>query len=302
MAQTKSIEVMDGSRIKALVNDTRAFASYVDAKFCTLDKSKNGRLSREELMPIALAVGNALGLPPQGSSPNADHIYDEVLSEFLQGQKESITKEEFTPILRDMLLGVADGLERDPVMLRTLNGEALERYVKSTQFETDAVQLFSEMAGDNDAVNGDCIKGAIQKMSVEQGMPPASDGKILKGIVEPSLQSVGTNGSRRYTQDEFMKALRQSLNAIASWMREKPVTVAHTEKCFDGSAIATLLKDEPVLQQILNDTWKSLGPFKSDDGMLLKSNIRIGLDLLGPYAGLPPVGAVDEVIMNFTAK
>ncbi|MCO5606883.1 hypothetical protein L7F22_061074 [Adiantum nelumboides] len=291
-----SSKVMDGSNIKALVGDPRTFAQYVDDKFRTLDKTHNGKLSREELVPVALAIGNALGLPPKGSSKETDHIYDEVLSEFLQGKGDSITKEEFTPILRDMLLGVADGLERDPVVLRTLSGSELESYANSSHFEVNAVGVFTQMEKGNDGkIPSSAVKEALEKISVGQGMPPASDDKIAKDLVEPALQSAGVLKQGNLSQDEFLAAYRKSLLSLASLMKEKPVTVAHTEKCFDGTTISRFLKDESVLHQTLNDTWISLGPFKAADGTLSKSNLRVGLDLLAPFAGLPPVGAVDEM-------
>ncbi|KAI5084597.1 hypothetical protein GOP47_0000766 [Adiantum capillus-veneris] len=291
-----SSKVMDGSNIKALVNDPHTFAQYVDDKFHTLDKTHNGKLSREELVPVALAIGNALGLPPKGSSPESDHIYDEVLGEFLQGKGESITKDEFTLILRDMLLGVADGLERDPVVLCTLSGSELETYANSNNFEVDAVGVFTQMEkGSDGKIPSSAIKKALEKVAVGQGMPPASDEKIAKDLLEPALQSAGVHNHGNLGQEEFLAAYRQSLLSVASLMKEKPVTVAHTEKCFDGLSITTFLKDESVLRQTLNETWISLGPFKAADGTLEKSNLRVGLDLLAPFAGLPPVGAVDEM-------
>lgn len=288
--------VMDGSSIKALVEDQRAFAQYVEEKFQALDKTHDGKLSKEELQPVVLAIGSALGLPPPGTSRESDHIYDEVLGEFLQGKHQCVTKEEFTPILRDMLLGVADGLEREPVVLHTLNGTQLESYAWSSNFEVDAVGVFSQLdKGSNGKLQGNALKQALTKVSVRQGMPPASDPGITRSIVEPALQSVRVDMKKDLSQEEFLAAHRNCLIAIASQLKEKPVTVAHTEKCFDGSTISTFLKNRSTLQQVLDDTWVSLGPYKGGDGTLPKRNLRLGLDLISPFAGLPPIGAVDEM-------
>eukprot|EP00250_Pteridium_aquilinum_P003232 c13548_g1_i1 orf=233-1315(-) len=295
--QEGKCKVMDGSSIKALVEDDNTFAHYAEDKFCTLDKNHHGKLSKEELLPVALAIGSALGLPPKGFSPETDHTYDEVLGEFLHGGKhESVTKEEFTPILRDMLLGVADGLEREPVVLHTLTGSELESYANSSTSEVDAIGVFSELEkGSDKKIHGIDLQHALEKISVQQGMPPAADVKITKDIVEPALQSAGVDIMKDLSQEEFLAAYRRSLLSIASQMKEKPVTVAHTEKCFDGSSIATFLKDRSVLQQTLDDTWVSLNPFKAKGGVLPKNNLHVGLDLLAPFAGLPPIGAVDEM-------
>lgn len=54
-----------------------------------------------------------------------------------------------------------------------------------------------------------------------------------------------------------------------------------------------------IILQTLDDTWVSLRSFKAGDGALPKSNLHVGLDLVAPFAGLPPVGAVEEVGMLF---
>jgi hypothetical protein len=70
--------VVDGSGIRELVADREAFGMFADTKFKQLDADGDGRLSARELEPAVADIGAALGLPAQGSSPNADHIYSEV--------------------------------------------------------------------------------------------------------------------------------------------------------------------------------------------------------------------------------
>lgn len=287
-------KIIDGSNIKTLVEDKNAFAKYVDEKFKLLDKSHTGKLSKEELQPVVLAIGSALGLPPKSTSPESDHIYDEVLGEFIHGKNQSITKQEFTPVLRDMLLGVADGLERDPVVLVTVNGAQLQSYAESSNFEVDAVGVFSELDTSGEGkLKGTAIKIALTKIKVEQGMPPAADPKVMKKVVEPALQKVGVDLQKDMKQDQFLSVYRQVLFAIASDIKQKPVTVAHTEKCFDGQSISSFLQNKPILDECLNETWSAVP--KNSNETLPKANLRLGLDLLAPFAGLPPLGAVDEV-------
>jgi hypothetical protein len=69
---------MDGKSLKAFVENDKSWKAYVDEKFATLDKSHTGKLTHTELQPAIAAVGNALGLPPMGESPETDHIYTEV--------------------------------------------------------------------------------------------------------------------------------------------------------------------------------------------------------------------------------
>lgn len=72
-------EVLDGSNIMELVGNEQVFSNFVDNKFHQLDKDRDGKLSVKELEPAVADIGAALGLPAQGTSPDSDHIYYEVL-------------------------------------------------------------------------------------------------------------------------------------------------------------------------------------------------------------------------------
>jgi hypothetical protein len=72
------VQVVDGSEIRALVEDNHAFAKFVDDRFGKLDGDGDGRLSVKELQPAVADIGAAIGLPARESSPQADHIYSEV--------------------------------------------------------------------------------------------------------------------------------------------------------------------------------------------------------------------------------
>lgn len=72
------VQVVDGSEIRALVEDKDAFARFVDDRFRKLDADGDGRLSVNELQPAVADIGAAIGLPKRGSSQQADHIYSEV--------------------------------------------------------------------------------------------------------------------------------------------------------------------------------------------------------------------------------
>jgi hypothetical protein len=72
------VQVLDGSEIRALVENRDAFARFVDDRFRKLDGDGDGRLSVKELQPAVADIGAAIGLPARGSSRQADHIYAEV--------------------------------------------------------------------------------------------------------------------------------------------------------------------------------------------------------------------------------
>jgi hypothetical protein len=72
------VQVVDGSEIRALVEDKHAFAKFVDDRFRRLDADADVRLSVKELQPAVADIGAAIGLPAREPSPQADHIYSEV--------------------------------------------------------------------------------------------------------------------------------------------------------------------------------------------------------------------------------
>lgn len=74
-------KIVDGSEIMKLVENKEVFTSFVDDKFQELDRDNDGKLSVKELQPAVADLGAALGLPPQGASPDSDQIYSQVTTE-----------------------------------------------------------------------------------------------------------------------------------------------------------------------------------------------------------------------------
>jgi len=60
------VQVLDGSEIRALVENRDAFARFVDDRFRKLDADGDGRLSVKELQPAVADIGAAIGLPARG--------------------------------------------------------------------------------------------------------------------------------------------------------------------------------------------------------------------------------------------
>ncbi|KAG0504941.1 hypothetical protein M758_N007000 [Ceratodon purpureus] len=293
--------LMDGKSLKQFVENDQLWAKFVDERFAKLDKGHTGKLTHTDLEPAISGVGKALGLPPMGNDPETDHIYSEMFSEFGPGG-EGVTKETFSIVMRDILLGLGDGLEREPVAISPLNGSELESWVRSPQFDIEAAAAFGALDTDSSGqVKAGNIKKAMRRLSVDQGMPPQTDVAVSKNI-DRAMQEAGINAEQGLGQLEFADAYRKVALAVAMYMREKPMTVAHTEKVFDGTSISNLLKDKHALDLALDLAWEIMP--KTGNGSAPKSYLRIGLDTLAPFAGLPPVGAVPEMdnIVNESFK
>ncbi len=60
----------------------------------------------------------------------------------------------------------------------------------------------------------------------------------------------GIHGDQSFNQTEFVDVYRKTVLALAQCLREKPLTVAYSEKIFDGSSITALLKEKPALDAV----------------------------------------------------
>ncbi|XVF45454.1 hypothetical protein PTKIN_Ptkin02bG0207800 [Pterospermum kingtungense] len=289
----KTEQVLDGSDIMELVENEEVFSSFVDHKFKELDKDSDGQLSVKELQPAVADIGAALGLPAQGSSPDSDHIYSEVLNEFTNGKQEKVSKTEFKEVLSDILLGMAAGLKRDPIVILRIDGEDLLEFINGPSYEAEMVSIFSQI-GLDDASLRDCIIKALEKLTVEQGMPPCSDSWVMSNIVEPALQSCNGNDQEKpVSQEILLEEFKKVAERVALNLKEQPVIVAHSENTFDGSGIKRLLSNKFELEKSLNNALENVP--KDRSGKISKEYLRVVLDVVAPSAGLPPIGAIEQI-------
>ncbi|KAL6270762.1 hypothetical protein ACE6H2_027673 [Prunus campanulata] len=288
-------QVLDGSNIIELVGNKEVFSTFVEHKFEELDRDRDGELSVKELQPAVADIGAALGLPAQGSSPDSDHIYSEVLNEFTHGKQQKVSKTEFKEVLSDILLGMAAGLKRDPIVILRIDGEDLEEFINGPTFEPEMVASYSEIkSADGSGSLHDYIAKALAKLTVEQGMPPSSDPWVISNIVEPALQScTGHDLDKPVSQETFIEEFKKVAETVAQHLKEQPVIVAHSENDFDGSGIKRLLSNKFELDKTLNAAIENVS--KDRSGKLSKEYLRVALDVVGPTAGLPPLGAVEQM-------
>ncbi|KAI3844852.1 hypothetical protein MKW92_048532 [Papaver armeniacum] len=299
-------QVLDGSDIMELVGNDKVFSSYVDHKFDELDIDKDGKLSVKELQPAVVDLGAALGLPAHGSSPDADHIYSEVLNEFTHGKQEKVSKTEFKEVLSDILLGMAAGLKRDPIVILRMDGEDLNEFITNPSSEPEIIAIFSQVGsadGTNIPTMRAVITKALQQLTVDHGMPPSSDSWVMSNVVEPALQACkNTYQGNSVSQEAFLEEFKKVIERVVQHLKEQPVIVAHSEHTFDGSGIKRLLSNKFELEKTLNAALRDLPRDRS--GKLSKEYLRVALDSLAPSASLPPYGAVNQMdnIVNEVVK
>ncbi|CAA7020664.1 unnamed protein product [Microthlaspi erraticum] len=295
--QQQQQQVLDGSDIVELVENEKVFDKFVEQKFQLLDQDEDGNLSVTELQPAVADIGAALGLPAQGTSPDSDHIYSEVLNEFTHGSEGKVSKTEFKEVLSDILLGMAAGLKRDPIVILRMDGEDLSEFIQSPGYEAEMVSVyFSELSSCEEALLRDCIVKALQSLSVDHGMPPSNDPWVMSNIVEPIVDScLDEEGKREKSasQERFLEAFKRVVERVAQHLNEQPVIVAHSENTFDGSGIRRLLSNKFEFDKALNVAMETIP--KDRHGKVSKEYIRAVLDTVAPSATLPPIGAVSQM-------
>lgn len=107
------------------------------------------------------------------------YYYLKVLNEFTHGKQEVVSKSEFKVVLADILLGMAAGLKRDPIVILRIDGEDLKEFVESPRFEPKAIAIFSQVESANELLHK-CLTVGLQQLRVEHGMPPASDSWVTE--------------------------------------------------------------------------------------------------------------------------
>ncbi|KAL1362311.1 hypothetical protein HN51_010578 [Arachis hypogaea] len=295
-SSAKNGQVLDGSNIMELVGNEAVFSNFVDHKFQELDRDRDGKLSVKELQPAVADIGAALGLPAQGSNPDSDHIYYEVLNEFTHGKQEKVSKSEFKEVLSDILLGMAAGLKRDPIVILRIDGEDLLEFLNGPSYEAEMASIFSQIGSPQKSLRHHIVE-AFSKLTVDQGIPPASDSWVFSNIVEPVLLSQGgpdwDKPLASENQETFLEGFKKVALCVAERLKEQPVIVAHSENTFDGSGVKRLLSNKFEFDKTLNSVVENLP--KDKNGKISKEYLRLALDGVSPSAGLPPFGAIEEM-------
>ena len=93
-----------------------------------------------------------------------------------------MSKPEFQRVLSDILLGMADGLKRDPIVILRINGEDLNEFVESRRYEPEAMAIFSQVGYADNATLRQCLLAVLGQLRVDHGMPPASDSWVIQRL------------------------------------------------------------------------------------------------------------------------
>lgn len=78
---------------------------------------------------------------------------------------------------------MAAGLKRDPIVILRINGEDLNEFVDGPRYEPEAMAIFSQVESANNATLRQCLLAALAQLTVDHGMPPASDSWVIPRLL-----------------------------------------------------------------------------------------------------------------------
>jgi hypothetical protein len=90
------------------------------------------------------------------------------------GNQEGVSRAEFQEVLSDILLGMAAGLKKDPIVILRIDGEDLRDFVSGPRYEPVVAAIFSQVGSEGASLR-QCLLAAVQQLRVDHGMPPAAD-------------------------------------------------------------------------------------------------------------------------------
>lgn len=112
-----TVAILDGALLRKMVEDAKEFGKIVDELYSEADKNKDGTLSKAEVKPTVLGLATMLGIPPTGSSEEAEELVNCAFEEIDRDGSGNIQKEEFEALIRGALLTVADRLAENPITI-----------------------------------------------------------------------------------------------------------------------------------------------------------------------------------------
>ncbi|MQL78933.1 hypothetical protein Taro_011380 [Colocasia esculenta] len=169
------------------------------------------------------------------------------MNSLAHGKQEEVGKKEFkVAVLSDRLLGMADELRRDSIVILGIDGEDLRQFRRLPY----SLRLHHQL------VIHRCAKllpwqYCPEQLSIDHGMPPPDD--AWRTFIEPALQSLSPSqfDLTISQQTSFLEEIKKALHTIAERLdQQHPVIVAHCEKTFDGHGPKRLLANQHELDKV----------------------------------------------------
>ncbi|XP_077230675.1 uncharacterized protein LOC143863795 [Tasmannia lanceolata] len=114
------VVILDGSTVRAFIDDESAFKKSIDERFAALDLNSDGVLSRSELQTAFQSLrlleahfGVDVVTPPEQITA----LYDSIFEKFDYDRNGTVDLEEFRSEMKKIMLAIAEGLGSSPIQI-----------------------------------------------------------------------------------------------------------------------------------------------------------------------------------------
>lgn len=114
------VVVIDGSTVRAFMDDEDQFQKSIDEAFTKLDLNNDGVLSRSELrraFESLRLIETHFGVDKAMGGEELTKLYDSIFEKFDLDSNGTVDQKEFKEEMRNMLTGIAEGLGTNPIQM-----------------------------------------------------------------------------------------------------------------------------------------------------------------------------------------
>ncbi|KAI3764639.1 hypothetical protein L2E82_14650 [Cichorium intybus] len=112
--------IIDGSTVRAFVNDDVQFRTNVDKQFVSLDTNNDGVLSRSEMrkaFETTRFLDTDFGVDKATPPEEVTQLYESIFRSFDEDNNGTVDIDEFRSEVKKIMLAIADGLGSSPIQM-----------------------------------------------------------------------------------------------------------------------------------------------------------------------------------------
>ncbi|KAL2609130.1 hypothetical protein R1flu_027703 [Riccia fluitans] len=111
------LRVLNGSKIRKMLDNEKALAEVADNLFVGLDVDNDGKLSKNEIRPLFETQGSKWGLPSPEESEAVSELYNDLFKEIDTDKSGQVDKSEFQVLTKALFEGFAEQLRLEPIFV-----------------------------------------------------------------------------------------------------------------------------------------------------------------------------------------
>ncbi|BBN19673.1 hypothetical protein MPTK1_8g12640 [Marchantia polymorpha subsp. ruderalis] len=225
------VSVLDGSTIRALLDDEDEFAMVAENLFTDLDVDESGKLNRSELRPAVLQLGLEQGVPPPSAKPEADELITKLLQKYSADGSEELGQAQFAELLQTVLQDLADSLTNQPIIIvrdvRVLNGSKIRKMLENEKALAEvADNIFADLDANKDGkLTKNEIRPLFENQGSQWGLPSPEESEAVNELYNELFKEIDSDKSGQVDKSEFKVLTKVLFEGFAEQLRLEPILV-----------------------------------------------------------------------------